>query len=115
LRSEIDRRTNVQWNVIALQITSPGVIASLAISRVTDIALLLVIPLLSYMLGTSRRWVTATGGNMLHPTPELRFSVDVRGKTTAVIGVYVQVCRQLGDHFPRLNPALGFGALDAQR
>jgi hypothetical protein len=40
LRAEVDRRTNVQWNVVALQITSAGVIASLAISRVSDIALL---------------------------------------------------------------------------
>ncbi len=52
LRAEVDRRANVQWNVVALQITSAGVIASLAISRVSDIALLLVIPLLSYMLGS---------------------------------------------------------------
>ena len=52
LRAEVDRRANVQWNVLALQITSAGVIASLAISRVADIALLLVIPLSSYMLGS---------------------------------------------------------------
>lgn len=51
LRSEVDRRVNLQWNVVALQLTSAGVIASLAISRAADIALLLVIPLLSYMLG----------------------------------------------------------------
>jgi len=38
--------------VLALQITSAGVIASLAISRPADIALLLVIPLSSYMLGS---------------------------------------------------------------
>ncbi len=52
LRAEVDRRANVQWNVLALQLTSVGVIASLAISRVADIALLLVIPLSSYMLGS---------------------------------------------------------------
>jgi hypothetical protein len=52
LRAEVDRRANVQWNILALQITSTGVIASLAISRAVDIALLLVIPLLSYMLGS---------------------------------------------------------------
>jgi hypothetical protein len=52
LRSEVDRRANIQWNVLALQITSAGVIASLAISRSADIALLLVIPLSSYMLGS---------------------------------------------------------------
>lgn len=51
LRSEVDRRVNLQWNVVALQVTSAGVIASLAISRAADAALLLVIPLLSYMLG----------------------------------------------------------------
>lgn len=51
LRTEVDRRATVQWNVFALQITSAGVIASLALSHVSDIALLLVIPLSSYMLG----------------------------------------------------------------
>jgi hypothetical protein len=52
LRTEVDRRATVQWNVLALQLTSAGVIASLAISRASDIALLLVIPLSSYMLGS---------------------------------------------------------------
>jgi hypothetical protein len=52
LRAEVDRRGNVQWNVLALQLTSAGVIASLAISHVSDIALLLVIPLSSYILGS---------------------------------------------------------------
>ena len=42
----------MQWNVLALQLTSAGVIASLAISHASDIALLLVIPLSSYMLGS---------------------------------------------------------------
>ena len=52
LRTEVDRRATVQWNVLALQLTSTGVIASLAISHVSEIALLLVIPLSSYMLGS---------------------------------------------------------------
>src|SRR5215471_21489304 len=52
LRTEVDRRANVQWNVFALQITSAGVIASLALSHVSDVALLLVIPLSSYMLSS---------------------------------------------------------------
>jgi hypothetical protein len=51
LQSELDRRANLQWNVVAFQVTSVGVIASLAISRVTDIALLLVIPWVCYVLG----------------------------------------------------------------
>ena len=38
--------------MLALQLTSAGVIASLAISRTSEIALLLVIPLSSYMLGS---------------------------------------------------------------
>lgn len=51
-RTEVDRRASVQWNVLALQLTSTGVIASLAISHASEIALLLVIPLSSYMLGS---------------------------------------------------------------
>lgn len=51
LQTEVDRRVNLQWNVVALQVTSVGVVASLAISRAADIALLLVIPWLCYMLG----------------------------------------------------------------
>ena len=52
LRTEVDRRATVQWNVLALQLTSTGVIASLAISHASEISLLLVIPLSSYMLGS---------------------------------------------------------------
>jgi hypothetical protein len=52
LRTEVDRRATVQWNVLALQLTSTGVIASLALSRASQIALLVVIPLSSYMLGS---------------------------------------------------------------
>ncbi len=52
LRTEVDRRATIQWNVLALQLTSTGVVASLAISRASGIALLLVIPLSSYMLGS---------------------------------------------------------------
>ena len=52
LRTEVDRRATVQWNVLALQLTSAGVIASLALSRASQVALLLVIPLSSYMLGS---------------------------------------------------------------
>jgi hypothetical protein len=52
LRAEVDRRATVQWNVLALQLTSTGVIAGLVIWHASDIALLLVIPLSSYMLGS---------------------------------------------------------------
>lgn len=52
LRTEADRRATIQWNVLALQLTSTGVIASLAISRASGTALLLVVPLSSYMLGS---------------------------------------------------------------
>jgi hypothetical protein len=52
LRAEIDRRANVQWNVYALQLASAGAISSLAISAASNVALLLIIPLSSYMLGS---------------------------------------------------------------
>ena len=52
LRTEVDRRATVQWSVLALQLTSAGVIASLAIAHASQVALLLVIPLSSYMLGS---------------------------------------------------------------
>lgn len=52
LRAEIDRRANAQWNVFALQIGSVGIIASLAISKASNFALLLLIPLSSCMLGS---------------------------------------------------------------
>jgi hypothetical protein len=51
LRTEIDRRANVQWNVYALQLASAGAISSLSISAASNVALLLIIPLSSYMLG----------------------------------------------------------------
>jgi hypothetical protein len=52
LRAEIDRRAGTQWSVFALQIGSSGAIGSLAISSRSNIGLLLLIPLSSYMLGT---------------------------------------------------------------
>lgn len=52
LRGETERRSTVQWNVVALQIASAGAIVSLAIASATNSALLLVVPLSSYMLGT---------------------------------------------------------------
>jgi hypothetical protein len=52
LRAEIDRRAQVQWNVFALQVTSAGAVASLAIASASRFALLLIIPLSSYMFGS---------------------------------------------------------------
>ena len=52
LRTEIDRRANVQWHVYALQLASAGAVSSLAISSASNVALLLIIPLSSYMLGS---------------------------------------------------------------
>jgi len=52
LRAELERRATVQWNVFALQITSAGAISSLAISTASNFALLLIIPLSSYMFGS---------------------------------------------------------------
>ena len=52
LRAEVERRSSIQWNVFALQVGSAGTIASLAISTSSNLALLLVVPLSSYMLGS---------------------------------------------------------------
>lgn len=52
LRAEIERRSNIQWSVTALQFTTAATVAGLAISRASNFALLLLIPLLSYMFGT---------------------------------------------------------------
>src|SRR6185312_6719023 len=41
-----------QWNVFALQLASAGAIASVAISASSNLALLLLIPLSSYLLGS---------------------------------------------------------------
>jgi hypothetical protein len=52
LRAEIDRRANIQWNVFALQVASSGAIGSLAITSISKATLLLIIPMLSFMLGS---------------------------------------------------------------
>jgi hypothetical protein len=52
LRAEIEGRITLQWNVVALQITSAGAIYSLAVSAVSSLVLLLIIPLSSFMLGS---------------------------------------------------------------
>jgi hypothetical protein len=52
LRTELERRAGIQWNVFALQITSAGAITSLAVSNASNFVLLLIIPLSSYMLGS---------------------------------------------------------------
>lgn len=51
LRAEAERRTTIQWNVVALQLASAGAITSLAIAAAGNVALLLIVPLMSYMLG----------------------------------------------------------------
>jgi hypothetical protein len=51
LRAEAERRTPIQWNVVALQLASAGAITSLAIAAAANVALLLIVPLMSYMLG----------------------------------------------------------------
>jgi hypothetical protein len=51
LRAEAERRTTIQWNVVALQLASAGAITSLAIAAAANVPLLLIVPLMSYMLG----------------------------------------------------------------
>ena len=52
LRAELDRRATIQWNVVALQISSAGVVVSLAISKTSLNPLLLLLPLSSYVFGS---------------------------------------------------------------
>jgi hypothetical protein len=52
LRTETDRRATIQWNVLALQIASAGTIGSLALASPSRTALLLVVPLTSYVFGS---------------------------------------------------------------
>lgn len=51
LRAETERRATTQWNVVALQLASAGAITSVAVAAAANIALLLIVPLMSYMLG----------------------------------------------------------------
>jgi hypothetical protein len=51
LRAEIERRSNIQWNIFALQIGSAGAVTGLALSAAANLALLLIVPVVSYMLG----------------------------------------------------------------
>jgi hypothetical protein len=51
LRAEIERRRSMQWNAFALQFAATGAIAGVALSTVGNLALLLVIPVSSYLLG----------------------------------------------------------------
>jgi hypothetical protein len=52
LRTEAERRATAQWSVFALQLASAGAIASVAISSTSHLALLLLVPLSSYLLGS---------------------------------------------------------------
>ncbi|MFC0111904.1 hypothetical protein [Kibdelosporangium aridum] len=51
LRAEAECRATVQWNVVALQLASAGAVTGLAIASAANVALLLIVPLMSYMLG----------------------------------------------------------------
>lgn len=50
LRAEILQRSNLQWNIFALQLTASGVVFSFALSNSTHIAILLILPVISYAL-----------------------------------------------------------------
>ncbi len=56
LRTEIERRSTIQWHVLALQITIAGAIFGFALSGTRREALLLVIPMTTYM--TFGRYIT---------------------------------------------------------
>lgn len=50
LRAEILQRANLQWNIVAFQLTASGVIFSFALSNSTHIAILLILPMITYAL-----------------------------------------------------------------
>jgi hypothetical protein len=50
LREEILHRSNLQWNVFALQLTATGVIFSFALSSSSHIGMLLILPVITYAL-----------------------------------------------------------------
>lgn len=52
LRAEVERRANAQWSVFALQLASAGAIASVAVAATSNLAVLLLVPLSSYLLGS---------------------------------------------------------------
>ncbi|WP_410597024.1 hypothetical protein [Amycolatopsis sp. lyj-23] len=52
LRTEVERRANTQWSVFALQLASAGAIGSVAVAATADSAVLLLVPLSSYLLGS---------------------------------------------------------------
>jgi hypothetical protein len=63
LRTEIERRATIQWHVLALQITISGAVFGFALSGGRREALLLVIPLTTYM--TFGRYITHAVFNTL--------------------------------------------------
>src|SRR5690348_12310111 len=48
LRAEILQRTNIAWNVFALQVTAAGIIFSFALSKDTHTGFLLILPVITY-------------------------------------------------------------------
>jgi hypothetical protein len=137
LRAEIERRSTTQWNIFALQITAAGAVTGLAISAMSNLALLLIVPMVSYTLGNryilhdfhlklirrylreslsgrlndqlqwdgwrsrelaaedaTRRWFTATGWTVLHPTRLAFEGVAVLALTGALAAsIYVLLAR----------------------
>jgi hypothetical protein len=50
LRTEILQRSNMQWNIFALQLTAAGVVFSFALSNPSHTGFLLILPVVSYVL-----------------------------------------------------------------
>ena len=55
LRAEILHRMTIRWNIFALQLTASGVIFSFALADSSRIGFLLIVPVISYALGTRSR------------------------------------------------------------
>ena len=50
LREEILQRSNLQWNIFALQLTATGVVFSFALSDPSHASILLILPVIAYAL-----------------------------------------------------------------
>ncbi len=88
LRAEIVNRSNIQWNVFALQLTASGVVFSFALSNSSHIAILLIIPWITYAL-TGRYVSQGTGvhelGKYIREVLEVKMNGELHWETWRTI------------------------------
>ena len=77
LRAEILQRTNMQWNIFALQLTAAGVVFSFALSNPSHTGFLLILPVITYAL--TGRYVSQYFG-VQYAGAYIREVLEVRSK-----------------------------------